>query len=197
MPTHPTDKKKGGRGGGEGGGGLGYASLCFSGRKRVSGLWRGPEQLSVPGLHGRKSERAAPPHQAHQHRLGLIVEGVAQDDGARVLLAGDAPQEGIAYEPGRFLESPVLKSLGRGVGAARPQGELHPVAKLLAELGIRPGILPQGVVEVGRHHANARLSRRAQQGVGQGHGIGPAGECHPHRNAGPQEPHGVKAPSHG
>lgn len=132
-------------------------------------IQEGPKQIPIPGFHGGKTEGAAPPNQTHENGLRLIIEGMTEHDGARVLLPGHAPEEGVPGQSRRFLQPPVLKGLGWGTFAAGPEPDFEAITKLLAKLGVGAGVRPDGMIEMGNDHADPGFFRGSKKRVEQGH----------------------------
>lgn len=135
---------------------------------RSAGLEEGPEQFPVPRLHGGQAERAAPPHQAHQDGLRLIIQSVTQDHRDRVLFPSDPTEKRISHEASGLLETAVAQGSWAGPGAARSQPHLQEVTQLLAELGVGAGVAAQGMIEMGGHHVQPRLPTRAKKRIQEG-----------------------------
>ena len=136
-----------------------------------------PDQDPDAGAHAGQPGRAGAADQPQQHRLGLVVDGVAQRDPAGVQFAGRPPEEGAAHLVPGLLDGdpPGPRQVGHvrrldDAGHAEPLRE--PPAEALVLVGLRPA---QPVVHVGHpREGHDRPPRQLAEQVQQGHRIAAA-----------------------
>ena len=173
---------------------------------------QGPEQTAAADGHAGQAVRACPPQQLQQHRLGLVVEGVAGGQPAAAELVGGRPQGAVPGRPGRALGAglAVLAQVGGGEGAD-PGGEAEGLGMVGHEGGVGRRARPQPVVDGDHGQPPAARAGQGPQGVEQGQGVGApgdgdrdpvAGRRHPGRGQGLGGPVGDQAqlgrgPGHG
>ena len=140
---------------------------------------QGPQHLAPPGWDAQQPRQGGPPAQVHQHRFGVVV-GVVGGEDSVLLPRRQALEKAVPHLAAALLQAQAPPA-GQGGHVLPAEGKIQPKA-----LGKGPGrglvpvrfLPPQLVVHVGQHQA--LRAQAAQQPVGQGGGIRPAGKAHHH-----------------
>jgi hypothetical protein len=161
--------------------------------RREPGLDRAPAQLEhrvddpavvAGGRDAAEPRGSGAREEAHEHRLGLVVRGVAEGhDGPPP--PGEAEQEAETLLARQLLHRAAAAARrGEGAPAAEVEGEAEAAGERLDERRVaRRALTPQAVVEVGDLDGDVERPARGGEQVQQAGGVRPAGDGRDHAAA--------------
>jgi hypothetical protein len=140
-------------------------------------LEEGAEETAGPRSHSAEPRGPRSPKQTHEQGFRLVVTGVGHRDGGRARFVANAAEEAVALPAGRLLQpSSLAADPGEDVGLRGVEGNVEPSAQTATEAGVLRRVRAELVVQVGGDHPEPVPGSQGDEGIQEGHGIGPAGE---------------------
>jgi len=149
-------------------------------------------EAALPRIHREKSARRCAAQSSHEHRLGLIVRGVAEGDDLRARGSSTRPKGGVSGPPCSILK----RSTPRHVDTQRVKRHVGTDGDLGWQTRFGRRIGAQAVIDVSHGHAQIAGRREAQKHIEEGHRIGAPAARDQDGLAGPQHAVPVERTGH-